>query len=78
MSDKSYTLGLAAAAIGAIAVAGYVGFSLGQLDGLTTAANIKREQETKDWAVATMMRPLWDDYCGWFPENCECVPKREK
>ena len=77
MSDKSYTLGLVAAAIGAIAVAGYVGFSMGQLDGLTTAANIKREQETKDWAVATMMRPLWNDYCGWFPERCLCSPKRD-
>ena len=77
MSDKSYTLGLVAVAIGAVAVAGYVVFSMGQLDGLTTAANIKREQEAKTRYVEIMMKPLWDDYCKWFPEKCKCTPKRD-
>ena len=75
MSDKSYEIGLTVVGICAIIFVAYAGFSYGQLDGLKTAADIKREQESRTWYVETMMRPLWDDYCKWFPEKCKCVPK---
>lgn len=61
----------------AIGLSGYIGYGLGQVAGWREFANIRSEKETLEWAVDSMMRPLWSDMCRAFPEKCLCRPKRE-
>lgn len=60
----------------AIGLAAYVGYGTGQLDGWSERSRYAEEAQSKQEWVEIMMRPLWTDYCAWFPEKCRCAPIR--